>query len=171
VTCITSTDIRVSAVGTRPSGSTGIVLCLPFATYNIHQMDPANTVYMPPMHNRFIYIYLLSLFIHHHHHMYSIDPVSGACYYENTITGETQWETPFDFIPVVSGALVLTFLFTLPLVNINILFHLALFFFFCRETTTHHTKLIICYHHHHHHHHHMSSIIIGEGGGLLHARS
>jgi hypothetical protein len=147
------------------------VLCLPFASYIQHTLyGPSQHSICPPMHNRFIYIYLLSLFIYATIIMYSIDPVSGACYYENTITGETQWETPFDFIPVVSGALVLTFLFTLPLVNINILFHLALFFFFCRETTTHHTKLIKCYHHHHHHHH-MSSIIIGEGGGLLHARS
>jgi hypothetical protein len=31
----------------------------------------------------------------------SVDPSSGACYYENTLTGTTQWELPFDFVPVV----------------------------------------------------------------------
>ena len=27
--------------------------------------------------------------------------MTGACYYENTLTGCTQWELPFDFVPVV----------------------------------------------------------------------
>jgi hypothetical protein len=31
----------------------------------------------------------------------STDPVSGAVYYENTLSGETQWDMPWDFIPVV----------------------------------------------------------------------
>ena len=38
----------------------------------------------------------------------SVDPASGAVYYTHSETGETQWERPFDFVPIVREELYST---------------------------------------------------------------